>query len=341
MDRLLNRVNVSMYDFGLYFGYRDTPEEKEANRRGIELFQHLQVLPDRHTPKICPVCEVEMGTSSDRTRMLGWRYRCPIPPHHKREATVNTFLERVRLREVGAHTVLMGMYLWVTGVNLSTMISELEIATDTAVAWYSYCRDVANKVAWHELGRIGGPEDVVEIDETHLFKRKYNIGRMNMWRQYWLFGGISRTTKRRFAYNQLGEVFAAHLTVNHSQHFVNPPQDEDPIWIPIGRLSEECVDKTWIGPPPQAGVVPFRIHTNTCERFWRELKKTLQSCNSVDLAENYIGEWMYRKNILDNIQGRTAKFLRFMEDVRRAYPGIGRNPMMADLANCNCHICVD
>ncbi|KAK4887434.1 hypothetical protein RN001_003705 [Aquatica leii] len=84
---------------------QDTPEEKEeANRRGIELFQHLQVLPDRHTPKICPVCEVEMGTSSDRTRMLGWRYRCPIPPHHKREATVNTFLERVKLREVGAHT---------------------------------------------------------------------------------------------------------------------------------------------------------------------------------------------------------------------------------------------
>ncbi|KAK4882412.1 hypothetical protein RN001_005731 [Aquatica leii] len=75
-------------------------EKEEANRRGIELFQHLQVLPDRHTPKICPVCEVEMGTSSDRTRMLGWRYRCLIPPHHKREATVNTFLERVRLREV-------------------------------------------------------------------------------------------------------------------------------------------------------------------------------------------------------------------------------------------------
>lgn len=75
---------------------------------------------------------------------------------------------------------------------------SVDCAQDTAVAWFQYCRDVAKKIAWHEFNRIGGPHDVVEIDETHLFKRKFNVGRQVMWNHVWIFGGISRTTKQRF-----------------------------------------------------------------------------------------------------------------------------------------------
>lgn len=42
---------------------------------------------------------------------------------------------------------------------------------------------------------IGGPGTEVEIDETYVFKRKYNVGRLPQnRREEWLFGGVQRDT---------------------------------------------------------------------------------------------------------------------------------------------------
>jgi transposase-like protein len=102
--------------------------------------------------------------------------------------------------------------------------------------------------------RIGGPQIVVELDETKLGKRKYNRG--HHVEGVWVFGGVERTEKKRmFAVNvknrtaktllrlikkhvRLGSVvitdmFASyrniekelemeHFTVNHSETFKDP-----------------------------------------------------------------------------------------------------------------------
>lgn len=66
-----------------------------------------------------------------------------------------------------------------------------------AVAWCSYFHDIANKIAWHDFWQIGGTDNIVEIDETHLFKRKLNVGHLPMCEHMWLFGGVSRATRKR------------------------------------------------------------------------------------------------------------------------------------------------
>ena len=55
--------------------------------------------------------------------------------------------------------------------------------------------------AEHFLGivnEIGGPGTIIEIDETSISKRKYNIGHLPGYHRQWMFGGIERGTKRCF-----------------------------------------------------------------------------------------------------------------------------------------------
>jgi transposase-like protein len=47
--------------------------------------------------------------------------------------------------------------------------------------------------------RIGGPGHWIEIDETHLFERQYNRGHRIKGESIWIFGGVDRHTKERFA----------------------------------------------------------------------------------------------------------------------------------------------
>lgn len=35
---------------------------------------------------------------------------------------------------------------------------------------------------------FGIEQDIVEVDETHLFRAKFNVGRVMAWNAVWLFG---------------------------------------------------------------------------------------------------------------------------------------------------------
>ncbi|KAK9732137.1 hypothetical protein QE152_g12989 [Popillia japonica] len=165
----------------------------------------------------------------------------------------------------------------------------------------------------------------------------------------------------------MDRTFRGHSTVNHRTNFVVPAREQDPHWVPVGRFNEACLDRRMRGPPRADGQVPFRSHTQTIERCWRDLKQsignggqvpfrshtqTIERCwrdlkqsigngKRVDYSEEYIGEWIYRKNILGNVDGGAARFERFMNDIRRAYPGIALRPMQRDLEECDCRFMND
>ena len=70
-------------------------------------------------------------------------------------------------------------------------------SSETVVDWYNYCREVcAEIISRHHTGRIGGPDKIVEIDESKFGRRKYHRGRVV--EGQWVFGGICRETKECF-----------------------------------------------------------------------------------------------------------------------------------------------
>ena len=371
--RQLFRLEDLCYDdVVLYLGTTRTAEGKsEANARAILAFQTYGVVPRRNVGNVsCPRCNLQLLSKTDRSRGLGWRFKCV--GGHQFSPFTNTLLENVRLNDVGADRVLKLMFLWLDNMGVVQAAKYTRVANDTAVAWYSYFRDIAQKIVWHDFLPIGGPDDIVEVDETHLFRRKCNVGRLVMFRRIWLFGGISRSTKQCFAfvvherskevlrpimeqciqyesvicsdewraYTDCDDYFAEHETVNHSENFLRPPKHEDPMWVPGGRFNPNCLDKQWIGPPPAANMEPVRIHTQNIERLWRHLKKSLRKCQSVELVESYVGEFLYRYNILKGIPGDRRRLVRFLSDTGRAYPGVGKERMEVDVMNCQCHECV-
>ena len=134
----------------------------------------------------------------------------------------------------------------------------------------------------------------VEIDETFLFRRKYNIGRtlFNERESIWILGGVCRENKEAFAvhvpdrgaetlerlilrhvaqdtriitdgwrgYVNLQKLGFNHATVIHNDHFVDPN------------------DRT--------------VHTNTIERRWGILKQIIPWQCHGEFRFEYLAEYI-------------------------------------------------
>lgn len=149
--------------------------------------------------------------------------------------------------------------------------------------------------------QIGGNGKIVEIDETLMCRRKYHKGRLL--NQVWIFGGICIDDKEIFAvivpdrktetlekeilehiapgsiiisdswnsYNNIENLNNGyhHLTVNHSENFVDPDTGAD---------------------------------TQEIERLWREMKMCNKKSNGINRCHVYshIGEFIWRRNEIIN-----------------------------------------
>ena len=141
--------------------------------------------------------------------------------------------------------------------------------------------------------QIGGNDVVVQIDESHIFTRKYHRGRDLVSEQFWTFGGIdddgniflerildrksetlTEVLQRRVkpgsiilsdqwsGYSLVGDFFL-HFQVNHSENFVNP----------VTGVDTQRIEATW----------------SVLKRLLR--KKGVRKCENLDF---YLAEFIFR-----------------------------------------------
>ncbi|XP_042880721.1 uncharacterized protein LOC122258689 [Penaeus japonicus] len=198
--------------------------------------------------------------------------------------------------------------------TVRVMRHELRLGLATITDWSSFCREVMVHWALEQQGVIGGPENIVEIDESKFGRRKYNVGRVIDGQ--WVFGGICRETRDLFlvpvedrtsetllavikeriapgsiiisdcwkAYNCLSHEGYRHLTVNHTYNFVDPDT---------------------------------LAHTNTIERQWREAKRKVPLCGR--RKKHFVG-YLSRCMFLMKFEDMNTRFHHFLRAAASLYP---------------------
>lgn len=177
--------------------------------------------------------------------------------------------------------------------SISSIIEDTGFDEKTVYKYFSFFRNFCFDYVQNNNIILGGPGVEVEIDETHLFTRKYHRGNVLASEHIWVFGIIERLSKKVYlevvpkrdgptlynivntrvrrgtqiysdswaGYNLIRENYDT-LSVNHRICFVDP--------------------------------VNRNIHTNNIERLWRTLKDDVRgACN-----DNYflhLSEFMFRR----------------------------------------------
>jgi transposase-like protein len=147
--------------------------------------------------------------------------------------------------------VLYLTYEIVNNTRVSDIQREYEFSSKTLADWANFYRDILVEYIESHSEKIGGPCIIVEVDESKFCRRKYYHG--HFVEGQWVFGGIERHSGKTFfvgvqnrtsaellklikqwispgsviitngwkAYDHLGQVGYADLTVSHSVSFVN------------------------------------------------------------------------------------------------------------------------
>ena len=217
-------------------------------------------------------------------------------------------------------TVLKLIFAFAKGEKLLVTSLNAHVSVPTIVEFNQKLRGLMGRHLADNRRLIGGPGRHVEVDESHLFKRKNNQGRRLAGGATWVVGGICRETGEVFGeltevrdiptlndiiqrnvapgttiftdgwqgYNQLAALPHGyhHGTVNHKTNFLNP---DDP-----------------------------SINTQRVERLWRTLKQSIPSGTRKEDTQEYLDEFLYFKRF--EFTNPFEKYNLVLEVIREYYP---------------------
>jgi len=274
----------------------------------IEFLKDVGLIPSRVQ---CNICERDMTWTADPTRNDGFRWRC------------RRSVARVRCR--GTASIRDGSWFRLSNLTLLEIISitydilrrdsaqqienELDLSYHTVADWGMFCRETMLEFLEGSSQKIGGPNKIVEIDESKIGRRKYNRGYPVQGQ--WVFGGVERGSGRTFlvpvpdrtadtltalvrewvepgttvisdcwgAYRDLDSQGYTHRTVNRSLYFVDP----------------------------QSGT-----HTNTIESTCHHMKVFLGPYNKAEDYHYHLAHYMFAASC--RAQG-IPPFLKFLQIV--------------------------
>ena len=157
--------------------------------------------------------------------------------------------------KISISQILQLIFCYSTNCKLKFTMEMCDVSKPTAISWYQIFNRIGILAVMNDRNNmIGGEGMTVEIDETHIFKRKYNVGRILVSQSVWVIGGICRETKNVFlkvstvrnrqtlmkiisdnvqpgtriitdcwcGYSRLNDIGFNHFTVNHRYNFLSP-----------------------------------------------------------------------------------------------------------------------
>lgn len=188
----------------------------------------------------------------------------------------DSLFEQVR---VSIRKVIQLLFFWSCLTPVAVVSRLINMRKGSICRQYRFFRNI---VSWKlsqvpELFRLGGVGHVVQIDESVITKRKYNVGRVVP--QVWVLGMVDTTTKREvvvYIRNRSVEVIISKIC----KHVI--PGSE--IWTDKWRAYDQLSILSGVSPYTHKSVnhsIYFvdpntGVNTNFIEGYWSRLKSFLR-----------------------------------------------------------------
>jgi transposase-like protein len=217
----------------------------------------------------------------------------------------NTIFNKLRLP---INIQLHILYLFLGKAPSSFISSSLQISKNTVSSYNKIYRIyIKNKQILNKTNKIGGRNEIVEIDETKIAKRKYNKG--HKVEGAWIIGGIQRSRLKNKIKNENKQMFLVPIEERNienideiiKRHIKKGTTIYTDCWKGYNNLKNigykhKTVNHSKNFKDPITGV-----HTNTIEGTWNGLKQSIipRNRNKKNIIL-HLKEYQWRKKNREN-----------------------------------------
>lgn len=263
--------------------------------------------------RVCGHWDKPMKLVECQDRSDGYKWECrrqEAGKRHKTEVSIRqgSWFEKSNMT---VEEILKLTYWWCRDVKQEQIRHELNLASNTAVDWDSFCRETCEVTLLERKEKIGGPGKTVQIDESKFGKRKYHRG--HHVEGQWVFGGIEEDSRRRFmaAVDRRDEATLLPLIERHIAKGTTIISD---CWKAYINLEKNGYEHRLVNHSKEF-VNSEGFHTNKIEGHWRQAKSKIP-CFGVRkiLFSSHLAEFLWR---YEN-KGKDL-FSTFIADVKKIY----------------------
>jgi hypothetical protein len=208
-----------------------------------------------------------------------------------------TFLENMTCT---ARKFLLYLYFWSNEASIQQLVTYTGISKKTCIDYSSLLRDIPSWKFSVDDQMLGGVGHIVQIDESLLYKPKYNRGSGLFRTRQWIFGiydvssGIGAAF---FVEDRSAETLCPLIT----EHILPGSEIHSDQWSAYSNISQLPVDPPYIHRTVNHSLGFINretgVHTNNVEAYWASIKRVFRRmCGTrTDMVPSYIDLHMYKQ----------------------------------------------
>lgn len=277
------------YDFTLFAFFRRFANDGQA----VEYLLEKGIL---RCTAICGICERHMNLQASAKSLDGKALRCTKCKRMK-SIRMGTFLENSKIT---ATEFLLFLYHWCNDASIEQMHTYTGISRQTCVDYANFLREIASWKFENHDAKLGGVGSIVQIDESVIYRAKYNRGHGLYEPTKWVFGIYDLNAK-------IGAVFfvadrsAETLLALIQEHIEPGTEIHSDQWrayngIPQIQVNPPFIHKTvnhslWFKDPET------EVHTNNIEAYWSTVKAKFKQLRGTSRLKtsSYLDLHMYKE----------------------------------------------
>jgi hypothetical protein len=170
------------YVFSIVAFFETFPSDTKA----VEFLLQRGIL---HGFAICVKCEKEMNLQELKSCFDGFILRC-CKCKMKQSVRKGTFLEKSKLC---ARDFLLCLYFWSNDYTIAQLCTYIGLVKHTCVDYSNFLREISSWKFSQEDRELGGFGHIIQVDESVIYRAKYDRGHALFEPIKWVFGILDVT----------------------------------------------------------------------------------------------------------------------------------------------------